>query len=75
MTHAGEALKYLHEEEEIIHCDIKPEHFGLSGTGYFKLFDFGNSRDIGDSFTKNKYTKQYFPDPKKVKKAILLPPQ
>jgi len=54
MTAAIDVLEYLHNEEMIIHCDIKPANWLLAGTGpigTLKLADFGmavpfNEREI-----------------------------
>jgi len=54
MKDAIDALEYLHTDEMIIHCDIKPANWLVSGTGpigTIKLADFGmavpfNEREI-----------------------------
>ena len=47
MLSSIDALIYLHEDAQVIHCDIKPGNFllamGAARTGMIKVADFGMS--------------------------------
>jgi serine/threonine protein kinase len=39
-------VAYLHEEEGIAHCDLKPENIAISEDGCAKIVDFGEAVDV-----------------------------
>lgn len=43
------ALKYLHEEAELLHRDLKPQNILVQPGPLLKLTDFGLSRDLSAS--------------------------
>ena len=46
-----EALKYLHEERNIVHCDLKPGNIFLTDKLEVKLGDFGLAKRITSDYT------------------------
>ena len=45
-----DVIDYLHTEEHIVHCDIKPENFVVkfeNNYPFLKLIDFGSARKMG----------------------------
>jgi serine/threonine protein kinase len=51
-AHTASALDYLHNEQNIKHCDIKPQNLLLSNDHQIvKLCDFGHARNIRDVVT------------------------
>ncbi|KAH7061037.1 kinase-like domain-containing protein, partial [Paraphoma chrysanthemicola] len=51
-THMASALDYLHNKQNIKHCDIKPHNILLSDNHQTaKLCDFGHARNMPDGVT------------------------
>lgn len=51
ITQIAEGLHAVHHRG-IVHCDVKPDNIFISNSGQVKLFDFGISQLMGDSYKK-----------------------
>jgi serine/threonine protein kinase len=58
-AHAASTLDYLHNEESIKHCDVKPHNILTSSNHRIaRLCDFGHGRNMGD-VVKDSSTRYY----------------
>ena len=65
-----EALKYLHEERNIVHCDLKPGNIFLTDKLEVKLGDFGLAKRITSDYTpSNNGGTIYYMAPESLKKS------
>jgi len=46
MRQISSALAYIHDEKDIVHCDIKPENIFKLSQNHFVLADFGLARTV-----------------------------
>ena len=45
---AGNALDYLHNTQEVVHCDLKPGNLLTTADGHVRLCDFGLAADLNE---------------------------